>query len=41
MDGREVILYRIPKTSSELLKVDKNELIEFLTYDDFTKLKEA
>lgn len=41
MDGKEVILYRIQETSPELLKVDKNEFIKFLTYDDFTKLKEA
>lgn len=41
VDGEEVTLYRTPDTSPELLKVDKNELIEFLAYDDFKGLKEA
>lgn len=38
-DGEEVTLYRTHKTSPELLNVDKNELIEFLAYDNFTELK--
>lgn len=41
VDGEEVTLYRTSETSPDLLKVDKNELIEFLAYDDFNGLKEA
>lgn len=41
VDGEEVTLYRTAETSPELLNVDKNELIEFLPYDDFNSLKQA
>lgn len=40
-DGAEVTLYRTPETSPELLKVDKNEIIDFISYDNFTELKKA
>lgn len=40
-DGEEVTLYRTPTTSPEFLKVDKNEIIEFLAYNNFNDLKEA
>lgn len=40
-DGEEVTLYRTTRTSPELLKVDRNEIIEFLAYEDFTELKKA
>ena len=40
-DGEEVTLYRTPETSPELLKVDKNEIIDFISYSNFTELKEA
>lgn len=40
-DGEEVTLYRTSKTSPELLKVSKDEIIEFLAYDNFTELKRA
>lgn len=41
VDGEEVTLYRTPKTSPELLKVDKNEIIDFLSYESFDDLKKA
>ena len=41
VDGEEVTLYRTPKTSPELLKVDKNEIIDFLSYENFDDLKKA
>ena len=34
-------LYRTPETSPELLKVDKNEIIDFISYSNFTELKKA
>lgn len=40
-DGAEVTLYRTPETSPELLKVDKNEIIDFISYSNFTELKKA
>lgn len=40
-DDVEVTLYRTPETSPELLKVDKNEIIDFISYSNFTELKEA
>ena len=40
-DGEEVTLYRTSKTSPELLKVDRDEIIEFLSYENFTELKKA
>lgn len=40
-DGAEVTLYRTLETSPELLKVDKNEIIDFISYSDFTELKKA
>lgn len=40
-DGKEVTLYRTSATSPEFLKVNKNEVIEFLAYEDFNKLKES
>lgn len=41
VDDEEVTLYRTPKTSPELLKVDKNEIIDFLSYESFDDLKKA
>ena len=40
-DGEEVTLYRTPETSPELLKVDKNEIIDFISYSNFAELKKA
>ena len=40
-DGEEVTLYRTTKTSPELLKVEKDELVEFEAYENFTELKKA
>lgn len=33
-EGKEVLLYRTLETSPELLKVDKEDIIDFLCYDD-------
>ncbi len=41
VDDEEVTLYRTPRTSPELLKVDKNEIIDFLSYESFDDLKKA
>ena len=41
VDGKEVTLYRTLKTSPELLKVDKNEIIDFLSYESFDDVKRA
>ena len=40
VDGEEVTLYRTPKTSPELLNVEKNDIISFSAYNDFNELKQ-
>lgn len=40
-EGKQAILYRTVETSPELLKVDKNEIINFLCYEDAMKMYEA
>ena len=39
--GEPATLYRTIKTSPELLKVDPNEIIDFLSYDSFQDLRKA
>ncbi len=40
-EGQEALLYRTKETSPELLKVDKDEVIDFLCYDDAKKMNRA
>lgn len=37
-EGKEVTLYRTPETSPELLKVDSDDIIQFLSYDKATDM---
>ena len=40
VEGKEVVLYRTKETSPELLKVDQNEIIDFLCYNDAKEMNE-
>ena len=40
-EGKQAILYRTAETSPELLKVDKDDIIDFLRYDDATAMNNA
>ena len=40
-EGREALLYRTKETSPELLKVDKDEIINFLCYDNAKEMNTA
>ena len=40
VEGKEVVLYRTKETSPELLKVDQNEIIDFLCYNDAKEMSE-
>lgn len=40
IDGQPVTLFRTKETSPEFLKVNKNEIIEFIAYNDFLELQE-
>lgn len=40
VDGKEVSLFRTAKTSPDLLKVEKDNIISFSAYDNFKELKQ-
>ena len=41
VEGKPATLYRTKETSPELLKVDPNDIIQFLSYDNSNKMYEA